>query len=264
MSSDIEDIPVCFAGLRKCASIPSWAKRFQSTSTTVKNLASSGPAPGIVVIHGTRQGELESLLESFTRDLPEVVRGTDLRRFVVELSEDPKPDAAELLRVLRLFPAPASRVDFAWGADRLEQSVIEAAAKFLIEKETDHAARPDPLAETKEVMEATRFLFGSSGRLSALAIAEAFGISAAKLGDLIGRSRQALAKTPDAPAIQGSLRPFERIARLRAVLSPKNFRAWLHRPNRQLDQAAPFDLIADGRVRIVAELVEDMLLGTPG
>jgi hypothetical protein len=94
-------------------------------------------------------------------------------------------------------------------------------------------------------------------------VARVFDLSTAKLGELIGKSRQTLAKTPDAPAIQSDLRPFERIARLRSVLTDKQFRAWLHRPNRQLDEAAPMDLINEKRTDVVADLADDMLLGTP-
>ncbi|OYW17694.1 MAG: hypothetical protein B7Z52_06345, partial [Burkholderiales bacterium 12-64-5] len=42
------------------------------------------------------------------------------------------------------------------------------------------------------------------------------------------------------------------------------FLAWLQRPNHHLAESAPLQLIKDGRAVIVADLAEDMLLGTPG
>jgi hypothetical protein len=79
----------------------------------------------------------------------------------------------------------------------------------------------------------------------------------------IGQSRQAISKTPDAPKIQTLLRPYERIFRLRSIFSKDDFLAWLERPNRELDDSSPMEIIKTGRAEIIADLVEDMLLGAP-
>ena len=137
---------------------------------------------------------------------------------------------------------------------------MEAVAKYVAEREE---AFPDPLAEAQEVIDATAALLAPSGRLSAYAIAELFGLKKARMAELLGRSPQALAKTPDAPTIQDALRHFERIARLRAVFPDDRFRAWLLRKNRHLEDHSPMELIGTGRAAIVADLVESMLTGTP-
>ncbi len=121
----------------------------------------------------------------------------------------------------------------------------------------------DALSEALEVIAAARALLASSGRLSAPKVATLFGLSTAKLGRIIGSSRQALGKTPDAPAIQDGLRPFERIARLRAILSETDFRGWLNRANHHLDDHPPMQMIESGRAGVVADLVEAMLTGAP-
>jgi hypothetical protein len=264
MSTDIKDIPLRFAGLRRSATIPAWAKSWHAARITVDELYNPSPTPGVVVIQSQNREELESVLKKMSSGVSRPAAGTAYIQVVVQMGATTKFVVDDVTRVLKYFPSPAGRIGFAWGRDNLQRSVIEAAAKLMVEQEELAAQRPDPLAEAKEVIAATRPLLAASGRLSATAIAETFDISTAKLGQIIDSSRQALAKTPDAPAIQSALRPFERIARLRATLSEKDFRAWLHRSNRLLGEATPLSLIEDGRVNIVADLAEDMLLGTPG
>jgi len=51
----------------------------------------------------------------------------------------------------------------------------------------------------------------ANGNLSAVLVAEAFGLSINELAGSLGRSRQALGKTPDADSIQNQLAFFERV-----------------------------------------------------
>lgn len=114
------------------------------------------------------------------------------------------------------------------------------------------------------VIQATADLRTQGGNLSAQAVADAFGVSLNQLAGWLGRTRQALSKTPDADSLQDGLAAFEQVARLRTVLAPDAFRKWLRMPNGQLDGVKPLDLLATGRERaIVAGLVEDMLTGMP-
>jgi hypothetical protein len=95
-------------------------------------------------------------------------------------------------------------------------------------------ARADHLGEVKKVIEATADLRATSGKLSANNVASVFGLSVAELAALVGRTRQTASKTPDADSLQPLLQPFERVARVRAVLSQKEFRKWLHLANDEL------------------------------
>jgi uncharacterized protein (DUF2384 family) len=46
--------------------------------------------------------------------------------------------------------------------------------------------------------------------------------------------------------------------------SPLKARIWLNAPNRDLDKLRPIELVKKGKAVIVAELLEDALLGHPG
>lgn len=48
------------------------------------------------------------------------------------------------------------------------------------------------------------------------------------------------------------------------LLFGENSRIWLDTPNVDLDNLTPLDLIGQGDGEIVAELIEDALLGHPG
>ena len=125
--------------------------------------------------------------------------------------------------------------------------------------------RQSPLDHVAEVVAATKDLREKSGKLSADRVAKAFGVPKSQLARWLGRSRQAIGKAPDAESLQAPLGYFERIARLRSALGDQgDFRRWLHLPDRQLDGKRPIDVIEQGRMQVVADLVDDMLTGSPG
>jgi hypothetical protein len=123
--------------------------------------------------------------------------------------------------------------------------------------------RPSPLDEIKEVLAATADLRTRSGNLSADRVASLYGVSMNQLAGWLGKSRQAVSKTPDADSLQAGLAYFERVARLRTVIPKDNFLKWLRMRNDQLDDKEPLELLAKGEGQVVADLVDDMLTGAP-
>ena len=175
----------------------------------------------------------------------------------------------QINRGLPTFPNP-DRVSltFVQNSDDLETQLEHLRAKLDLIRQPDAPSpettpRPSPLDQVKEIVNATGDLRVASGNLSADAVAEAFGVSLSQLADWLGRSRQALHKTPDADSVQNELGFFERVARLRAVVSKEGFLKWLRMPHRQLDGKKPLELLADGGRQVVADLVDDLLTGAP-
>jgi hypothetical protein len=124
--------------------------------------------------------------------------------------------------------------------------------------------RPSPLDDLKEVIEATQDLRVGNGNLSAERVAKLFGVSLSELANWLGRSRQAVSKTPDADSLQATLGFFERVARLRAVVKDDEaFRKWLRTPKDTLDDESPLRLMAKGEWQAMADLADDMLTGAP-
>ena len=155
-------------------------------------------------------------------------------------------------------------MEFARGAEQATLALDSALAKIWADL-PDEAPPPaaDPLGRLKRVIAATADLRSEAGRLSARRVAEALGVPLSQLGAAIGKPRQTLWKTDDAEALQELLRPFERVARLRAVLTERDFRSWLNMANDQLDGRTPIDVIRRGQAGVVADLAEDMLTGSP-
>ena len=145
------------------------------------------------------------------------------------------------------------------------EDAFEAVAKIVVTRQlaTERTERADRLGELKKIIEATADLRAKSEKLSANNVASVFGLSVAELAALVGRTRQTASKTPEADALQPLLQPFERVARVRAVLGQNDFRKWLHLANDELDGRTPFEMIRLGKVAAVADLVEDMLTGSP-
>lgn len=125
--------------------------------------------------------------------------------------------------------------------------------------------RISPLDPFQGVMEVTRDLRVANGNLAADRVAKLFGIPLSRLAEWLGRTKQAVSKTPDADSLQDSLGYFERIARLRLVTKgDAEFRQWLRTPHPSVAGKNPMELLARGEWQALADFVDDILSGTPG
>lgn len=150
-------------------------------------------------------------------------------------------------------------------ADETWRSVLSKAIARLDPRSLESIGpRRSPLDSTDAVVEATRDLRVDSGRLSANRVATVFGVTIAELARWGRRSKQAVAKTPDADSLQGFLEHLERVARLRIMTDgDADFRKWLRTPNPGLAKGRPIDLLAEGKWQALADKVDDMLTGAP-
>src|SRR5689334_11418172 len=108
-------------------------------------------------------------------------------------------------------------------------------------------------------------LHARNGRLDARAASALFGVSLASLARALGRSEQAVHKTPTAPSLQEGLRLFERIGAvlLRLAGSEVGLRTWMHAPHPELEEEAPIELLLSGEGEVVEDLLEAVLTGEP-
>lgn len=126
-------------------------------------------------------------------------------------------------------------------------------------------ARSSPLDKVKGVMGATADLRESNGNLSAVRVAKVFGVSLSQLAGWLGRTKQAVSKTPDADSLQDALVYFERVARLRLLTKgDAEFRKWLRTPHPDVVGKNPLELLDRGEWQALADFVESILTGTPG
>lgn len=255
-------IKVSFAGLTSAGRVPSWASHWhwETNRTTVDELCQADLLSGVVVVSVASAQVAASERTRLSALAAHVLRADRPVRVVLSFRKGGL-NSDQLFETLKSFRGAASRVEVADGDDRLEPSLNEAVAKYRVEEEE---RSPDPLAEAQEVMALTESLLSDRGRLDAKAVAKALDIPWTRLAVLLGSNKQAVHKTPDAPSLQAALRPYERIARLRAVLPEKRFLAWLQQPNIHLDDHTPLQIIESERPEVVADLVEAMLTGTPG
>lgn len=251
------------------AAVPRPLRRYHPRVTKASALRALKRLPEVTVVRSERIDVLLSH-EAFLRELSDRFEQTPQPSKVVFLFESRAPTAnaqegaKQLVTLFDYFSRPFD-LEIATGVDAAEDAFREALAKIVAtgKRVGQASGHKDPLGHLKRVIDATSDLHASSGKLSATSVAEAFGLSVAELAAVIGRSRQAVSKTPDSDSVQPLLRPFERVARLRAKLSTEDFRTWLHLANEQLGKRTPVELIRDGRVAVVADLAEDMLTGSP-
>jgi hypothetical protein len=161
-------------------------------------------------------------------------------------------------RVFSTFPRPENvEVDFSGSPD-----VLAALAKFKVLRQAYGAHRAAAAAAPPLKVPNTD-LRAESGNLSADRISDLFGISLTNLATWIGRKKAAVSKTPDADSIQEGLQPFAGVARIRDVLPAEGFKAWLRTESPLLEGKTPLHWIEQGKVREVAEFVDDALTGQP-
>lgn len=103
------------------------------------------------------------------------------------------------------------------------------------------------------------------GRLDAELVSQMFDLNMTEVASNLGTTRQALSKTPDSLNSQSGLRDFERIARSLLVItgSVKGLRMWLNSPNERFDQHTPLEILKLGKVKLLADWVDDARLGSP-
>jgi hypothetical protein len=103
-----------------------------------------------------------------------------------------------------------------------------------------------------------------SGRFDAKRIAERVGVSVNRLAPATGVSQQALSRRPDSPRAQKGLASIARVLAALDELHPAaEAKMWLNTPRSRLGDAAPLELILQGRADAVARMLERALEGIP-
>jgi len=263
-TATIEVSEVLLAGPGAKVTVPGWAQRYKPTTVGGRRILQRRKLPAVTVIHANKPGfvfEYRTFVSSVA-SLHERTPGPS--KVVVVFGATGQGKTENLKTWLKLF-SRAGDVEFARGPEEASFALEEALAKVETARERAAIAvvDPDPLGKIKALLGATAGLRGRSGRLSASRVAEAYGLSLSELSKLLGRSKQTVSKTPDAASLQEPLRPFERAARLRALLDSNEFRHWLNASNDELEGNTPIEIIRSGRPEVVATLAEDMLTGRP-
>ena len=180
-----------------------------------------------------------------------VVAGSELASLLAQLSEKKSQVERLLVRVDKVLRA-------ATGTGKA-RAAAEAAPRGL------SPARPSPLDKMKAVLEATADLREANGNLSAVRVANVFGVSVSQLAGWLGRTKQAVSKTPDADSLQDALGYFERVARLRMITKDDAlFCKWLLTPHPEVVGKNPLELLERGEWQALADFADDILSGTPG
>lgn len=266
MKNETSGVPVTFAGIERPARVPGWARTdFGAKSALVRDLTQGSFPLGVSVL---RSRDLKSFLQNRAAIEPLLGRLAKDQgkhfRVVLGVGKSKESDAREIALALRNVQEGIASIDLFFDEDGLRNSLKAAITKLLIARFDDESMLlPDPLGEVRKIAESGKSLRAVSGRLDAKRIADVFGMSHAELARQLGlKSRQTLNKTPDSESLQRLLRPYERIARLRTILSDEAFRAWLNTPNEHLeDRDPPMDYLKAGASAQLADFSENMLAG---
>ena len=202
--------------------------------------------------------KLRSRLKRVQLDLKTLDTGSSIAKQLEETHPDliliditmPAMSGFETLRCMREY-APKVPIILTNVAD-CDVATLRGVLKSSTRRRAQHQP-PDQLFQP------------DSGRIDARHVAAFFGLTQARLARILGHSPQAVHKTPDAERLQNKLAVYVRIATALFSMfgSEQKARTWLNAPNPDLDNARPKQLLERGIAAIVAELVEDALLGHP-
>lgn len=193
------------------------------------------------------------------------------------------PEAAHLLErysgmrvlfvtdTLAKLPAATRRRLTRPGVDiltpRADQAEFEYRLQRLIELPPAAAFMPTALSSFQSAFQ-PELHDPRSGRIDARRLADRFGLPLTTLARTLGREYKTIHRTPSSRAIQDGLRVYLRIASAlhRLVGSDAATRVWLNAPNPDLNSEMPRILMERSLsdAEVVAELLEDSLLGMPG
>ena len=92
---------------------------------------------------------------------------------------------------------------------------------------------------------------GFTNKFSKAKVVDVFGLDPREIDGLLGTDPEV------------SISYFERVVRLRAILTPDDFRTWLHTANPNLGGDEPIEWLRTRRWQELADLVDDILVGSP-
>ena len=263
-TSTVQSQEILVTGVGQVARLPEWVKGYGAKAEPQSAIVELQHLPPLTVVQAGMPATFLAHRD-FIRLLVSKQRATRTHNILLLVFHKSRGTTfQEYAQVLEAFPIrERANIELAFGSEHARGALREALAKLLAGAQSAVPERGDPLGQTQRVIDATADLRGLSGKLSAERIAEIFGLSVAEVAGILGRKRQTVSKTPEAESLQPGLLQFERIARLRAVLSPVDFPKWLRMPNDQIGGEAPLDWVRQGRTAAVADFVDDMLSGNP-
>lgn len=260
MTTEIKDIPVTFAGLKHQGTVPNWARGYTASRSTVADLCRKSRLPEVSIVQTTRPQQILKQANALTNLFETLVKVSDFSpRLILSFTNSNINDIYPLAAILGRTPGLADRIDLAYRTRDLHDVFLEAVTKVLATR-----SQQDPLSAIKTIVKSGRDLRSDNGRLNTKKIANVFGLSHAELARLIQSSPQRISKTPDAKNLQSFLQPYERIARLRTVLSDEDFKTWLNTSNTHLEDGdSPLAYLKAGAAEPLATFAENMLTGAP-
>ena len=177
----------------------------------------------------------------------------------------------ETVDTLTRLPAASRRLLTRPGVDILTSRADRAEFEYRIQRLLELLAEPasDLTASTPIINNLLPELHDPrSGRIDARRLADRFGLPLTVLARTLDREYATLHRTPASRTVQNGLRIYLRIASAlhRLVGSNAAARVWLNAPNPDLNSEMPRTLMERSLsdAEVVAELLEDSLLGMPG
>lgn len=106
----------------------------------------------------------------------------------------------------------------------------------------------------------------ATGRIDPVRIADYIGVSGTDITAIINRASRGHHPNPESPFHQEPLRTLITILEGLSALTGNSQRdavTWLNTSHPELDDHSPLDLLKEGNIDVVADLVEDILDGEP-
>ncbi len=143
---------------------------------------------------------------------------------------------------------------------------VRQRARRLLQRQSPAAPKAAPPSNTLlSRLIAPELHDPANGRIHAGYIAKYLGVPLNDIATMLGVSSSRLHKTPSARSIQPTLLYFESIIESLKTLagSKEAARFWLNLPAKQFRGITPFEFMREGKVYLVAHLLEDMMTGHP-
>ncbi len=166
----------------------------------------------------------------------------------------------------RRWEEVAEELERGWGQakgrSRLSWSEAETAVREAWDQASALQARP---RSSSPVIPLQQLHDPVTGRLDAGRVADYLSLPLKQLSEALGRNYSTIHRTPAAPALQDPLRSIKRSLEIleRVLGNRASVLAWWNSPHPDLGRRTPMEVLLEGRVQIIEDMLEAALEGIP-
>lgn len=158
-----------------------------------------------------------------------------------------------------------AELEHGWGQVKGGSRLAWKEAEASVREAWNQASTLQARTRSSPVVRLQQLHDPATGRLDAGRVANYLSLPLKQLSDALGRNYSTIHRTPTAPALQDPLRSIKRsLEILEGILGDHaSVLAWWNSPHPDLGRRTPMEVLLEGRVQVIEDMLEAALEGIP-